>query len=239
MERIGLDIEAQTKRLGYTVDGLLAELLKVIVRDCLEQINGSIKRLSVGKTGLENLPFKIRFTIPQMWSAAAKQRMQNAAIAAGLPFVALASEPHAVLAHLIYAVNRDRLELGCHLRIGDYILVVDAGAGTGDFVLYRLIDDLSEHSRLEAVHQSSGLLCGSQRVNEFIYTLFIFNGKEVKECGGLQAVLDKHKLSRRAFRKRVLRQIEVAKCKTTQSARHLCAIEGGPGAPDFYFVITK
>lgn len=231
------DIKSQTE--AYDLDELLSEHMAAIVRDCREQINKSKVQLNVGKAVLERLPIVIRFSVPQMWSIDAKERMQNAAKRAGLGVVALASEPQAVLANLIHNIDEDGKSLGCDLSKGDCALVIDLGGGTGDFVSNELKDELSAKSRLEAVFASSGSLCGSQRVNEYILTHIVETGAEVTKAGGLDAVLAQHNLSRSLWRKRTLAQIENAKLKYGKKKIHCGIVEGGTGAPRFYFDLKE
>ena len=117
--------------------------------------------------------------------------------------------------------------------------MADPGAGTGDFVTYKLKDDLSRNSRLDAIHESSGSLCGSQRVNEYILTDIVEKSAAITNAGGLEAFLDELNLSKTLWRKRALAQVEKAKKAYGELGPHYCTVESEGGASDFRFNLNK
>ncbi|KAK5127447.1 hypothetical protein LTR85_006786 [Meristemomyces frigidus] len=205
-------IRQQLTKLGVSVTDLIGRHLEVVVKDCLTEIYRSEDKIFQVK--LRDLPYRLRLSVPQMWSPKACQDMQDAAKAAGLEFVTLASEPASALAYLVNKISRKHARLGGILKKYDNILVVDLGGGTGDLVTYTLKDELSEDSRLDAVSSTAGARCGSQEVSEEILSR-LEKGKSVREEGGLKAIRNRLSLTEIQWRKRALREIERIKCGFT------------------------
>lgn len=178
-------------------------------------------------------PVRARLSIPQMWTPSARRRLIGAAKRAGMPMVTLASEPQCALAYIIsWWADEQQAHLRPLLTPGDLILVADIGAGTGDFVLYRLKDDLSAKSRLDAIQQATGALCGSQAIND--YLLDIVEANIPKSKGGNLAGLCKNLgISTHSFREKALSEIEAQKLRfstETDRLRYRITIDGDPEA---------
>ncbi|SMY29397.1 unnamed protein product [Zymoseptoria tritici ST99CH_1A5] len=127
------------------------------------------------------IEFSARLSVPQQWTIAGRKMMSDAAAAAGIENIPLASEPQCSLAALLDAASKVEfgLEL-CKLKQGSKIIVNDLGCGTSDVVLYELMDDMGIHSRLEAKTKSAGNQYGSQEINEIVYQVIL---DEIKKAG--------------------------------------------------------
>lgn len=100
-------------------------------------------------------------TVPAMWSDAAKSTVRQAALRAGLirqlnsDALQLILEPEAAALHVS--------STGGNVRPGDVCLVVDAGGGTVDVTLHRVVGQLGQAQLAEAAvgagerMQSSGV----------------------------------------------------------------------------------
>ncbi|KAK4549813.1 hypothetical protein LTR36_005114 [Oleoguttula mirabilis] len=212
---------------GKTLDGLLEEYFKALVSECKDALQDSELQLNFGKEQLASMPFRVRISVPQMWTPAARRRMQMAAKNAGLPLVALASEPHCALAFLVYRLAQQGNLASNPLPTGSKILIMDLGCGTADIVLYNLLDDLSEKSGLEAINQSTGALCGSLEVDKHVEKV-ILKSDQIVKGGGPEGVANSLGLTLHAFHRRLLQGIAEEKVKF-----------GGPGGSREEFVIVR
>ncbi|EME47927.1 hypothetical protein DOTSEDRAFT_124252 [Dothistroma septosporum NZE10] len=188
---------------------LIADHLQAVVKACKTAIRLSRERIFFGAGELDEMLEKIktRITVPQMWTPDARRRMQKAAKKAGLGIVVLASEPQCALAYLVDNMAQVSVDKGRHLRKGDKVMVADLGSGTGDFVLYRLKENLSPNSRLESINESSGELCGSFLVDELLYLTL----KRRKGRDWLIQAVQELKVTERDFERRALVAIEKVK----------------------------
>lgn len=211
---------------GKTIDSFLKEYLEAIIRDCRAAMQDQDLQFNFTKQQLANMPFRVRISVPQMWTPAARRRMQIAAKSAGFPLVTLASEPHCALAFLVHRELAKGKSLPTALRKGNTILVMDLGCGTADLVLYELLEDLSEQSRLDAISQSTGALCGSLEIDKHIESA-ILRSDQIVAKGGPERVAESLGLSHYAFRRRLLQAIAEAKLK----------YEGPMGSPEEFVVV--
>lgn len=201
---------------GKTLDMLIAEHLKSVIKDVKEGIRNSDERFYFTPEDLDDMleRMRIRITVPQMWTPSARRRMQQAAKAAGLQIVVLAHEPRCALAYLIDKISRKKFSIDRTLVRGNLILVADLGSGTGDFVLYKLLENLSSSSRLKPIGQGSGEICGSFRVDELLYKALIKRkGRE-----WLLKCVDELSVTERDFERRALEAIEKIKRDFTKSS---------------------
>ncbi|KAK4891811.1 hypothetical protein LTR27_009663 [Elasticomyces elasticus] len=207
--------EARCKALGkqleamhLTVDGLIAAHLRTVMQDCMSAIVDSEPTISEAE--LRRMQVRVRLSVPQMWSMPARQRMQDAAEAAGLTLVSLVSEPENAMAFCIQQLAKKEKRYGAKLSKGDRVLVADLGCGTADIVTYLLHGPLTLTSRLEAVSSSCGGACGAQMINEILFDTVRTRIGQTYE-GGLKALCKKLELSGIQFRKKAMRFIDGAK----------------------------
>ena len=191
------------KALGnITPDQAVTDYLRHIVADTREYLHEQ-HVLLVGAEALLTMPVKVRLSVPQIWTLTARRRMAKAAHEAGIETVVLASEPQCVLAN--YLDLQTAQKAPTTVVIGDYILFVDLGCGTADFVLYRIKDDLRVSTRLEADEKFSGALCGSIRVNEQLLERVMPSKDQLPE------VLERLELTKEGLEWHLLQSIEKAK----------------------------
>lgn len=178
--------QAALTRAGKTVDQLLEEHLRHLYVDFKEAISQS-KNTEYDPAELVLKPFRARVACPQSWSPRARQRITQASQRTKeVDVTTIASEPQAGLATYLDSVHL----AGARARYyaGDYVLVIDMGCGTIDFVLFRLQDDFGVKGRLEPIMQSSGAPCGSYTVNNNIFQQI--DAERVAQGGMSQACQD-------------------------------------------------
>ncbi|KAK5728203.1 hypothetical protein LTR17_012108 [Elasticomyces elasticus] len=198
----------QLADMHLTVDGLIAAHLRAVMQDCMTAIVDS--EPTIPEDELRGMQVRVRLSVPQMWSMPARQRMQNAAEAAGLTLVLLVSEPENAMAFCLQQLAKKEKRYGASLRKGDCILVADLGCGTADIVTYMLQGPLTLTSPLEAVSSSCGGACGAQMINEILFDTVRTRIGQTYE-GGLKALCKKLELSGIQFRKKAMRFIDGAK----------------------------
>ena len=118
-------------------------------------------RRHYGSAAFDALSIEWMVTVPAIWTPNAKTATKQCAEAAGMGMketLLMTSEPEAAA---IYALKK--LEPH-HLRIGNNIIVLDAGGGTVDLIAYR-IKALSPFLRLEESGVCTGGKCGGVFVN--------------------------------------------------------------------------
>lgn len=117
--------------LGISAGSVMAQYMDKIWAHAQEEI-----KKTIGRRALESLPIHVVITIPAIWDNQAIQTMRDAAASSilrsrptGLTSYEFLSEPEA-------AVQAYAKELQLKLDIGDAVLVVDLGGGTGDIIPY-------------------------------------------------------------------------------------------------------
>ncbi|KAK5697160.1 hypothetical protein LTR97_007295 [Elasticomyces elasticus] len=230
--------EARCKALGkqladmhLTVDGLITAHLRAVMQDCMSAIVDS--EPTIPEDELRRMQVRVRLSVPQMWSMPARQRMQNAAEAAGLTLVLLVSEPENAMAFCLQQLVKKEKRYGAILRKGDRILVADLGCGTADIVTYMLQGPLTLTSPLEAVSSSCGGACGAQMINEILFDAVRTRIGQTYE-GGLKALHENLGLSRIQFRKKALRFIDGAKNQFPVGQSFSYVVRGKAGK---YFIL--
>ncbi|EME44563.1 hypothetical protein DOTSEDRAFT_72124 [Dothistroma septosporum NZE10] len=159
--------------------------------------------------------------------------MAKAAHDAGIETVVLASEPQCVLANYLDLLQQSTEELPISLTVDDYILIVDLGCGTADFVLYRIKEDLQVSTRLETDEKFSGALCGSIRVNEQLLEKVMPGEAE------LQGVLDRLQVSKEGLEWHLLQSIEKAKTDRKYPLWHKITALGPDNGEDYGCKISR
>ena len=137
-----------------------------LVRDFLSQLGDHLQYILLEKLGaavVNSIPFEFVITVPAIWSDLAKDKTRLACIQAdGLPVseknIHLISEPEAAATYAIHGLDPHGL------KIGDTILVVDAGGGTVDLISYT-IAQLKPVLEVKEATPGTGGLCGSTLLN--------------------------------------------------------------------------
>lgn len=107
---------------------------------------------------VRSTPIEWVLTVPAIWSEQAKDRTLQAAKKAGMcGQLRLVSEPEAAALYSLRSIHPN------HLKVGDIIVVVDAGGGTVDIIAYRII--ALNPLEVEEVQFGTGKLCGSVFLN--------------------------------------------------------------------------
>jgi len=217
-------VNEQLQHHGTTLDEFIALLLKAVIEDCVEELKADVPGMRVEISN--GLAINIRISVPQMWTPLACRRMLEAARVAGCRLVTLAFEPQCALAYFVETLRQDSILETLPLRAGNTLLVVDLGCGTGDFVMYKLKDDLNETSCLDAFSEGLGALCGSQIVNERL--LPIFEARVTEINGSFQQFCSSLNLNEHAARRQALLGIETMKKNFLTQDRHIVHI-AAPG----------
>ncbi|KAG2179930.1 hypothetical protein INT43_003717, partial [Umbelopsis isabellina] len=112
--------------------------------------------------------FRYCLTVPAIWSDRAKSLMREAAIRAGIitrddPIerLMLISEPEAASLYCENSIS------SCNLRHSDKFMIVDAGGGTVDLIVYEIEHlDSTRPRTLKELTSGHGGLCGSVYIDE-------------------------------------------------------------------------
>ncbi|KAF3941340.1 hypothetical protein ABW19_dt0203577 [Dactylella cylindrospora] len=144
------EANASLKQLGKSVDDVITDYLRWIWgrgSKHIEQYGGSDFRTVFN--------IKVILTVPAAWKPIAKDRTLQAAKRAGIPgTIDIVSEPEAAaLSTLMDKKENDEL------RVGDAVIVCDAGGGTVDLISYQ-VEQLNP-LRLKECAVGEGGLCGS------------------------------------------------------------------------------
>lgn len=128
--------------LGINARQVMAQYMDKIWAHAKDEIMKTI-----GRRALESLPIHVVVTIPAIWDNQAIQTMKEAAASSilqsrptgpmGLTTYEFLSEPEA-------AVQAYAKELQVKLSVGEVVLVVDLGGGTGDIIPYLKAGEGSE-----------------------------------------------------------------------------------------------
>ncbi|KAM3582850.1 hypothetical protein VKS41_004615 [Umbelopsis sp. WA50703] len=112
--------------------------------------------------------FRYCLTVPAIWSDRAKSLMREASVRAGIitrddPIerLMLISEPEAASLYCEKSIS------SCNLRHGDKFMIVDAGGGTVDLIVYEIENlDPTNPRTLKELTNGHGGLCGSVYIDE-------------------------------------------------------------------------
>ncbi|RMY70494.1 hypothetical protein D0863_05751 [Hortaea werneckii] len=211
----GSAMEACIKRVnkklaqqGKSLDEFLSDHLRDLINKARNQLRAHPLLQFLAEHNIEDIPWRLRLTVPLCWSPNACVRMQAAAKAARVELTSLASEPECAVAGSIDHLCGARTLLPAPLGNQSRILSADLGCGTNDYTLVEVSDALAINTKLNVLKQTSGPLGGSQRINERLLSVYedFLGGEEVveEEAMRLGLTLD-------AFRGRALNSIEVAK----------------------------
>ncbi|KAJ2991945.1 hypothetical protein NUW58_g2336 [Xylaria curta] len=150
------DAKKSLQKLGKTAVQLVGEYLGVLWEHVLEQIKNS-----KGEAIINGMPIQVILTVPAIWTDYARDRMREAAGLAGIfdyrvageTTLLFVSEPEAAaIATMPELENRE------DLRVGDSLVVVDAGGGTVDIISYKI--NVLEPLSVSECAEGGGALCG-------------------------------------------------------------------------------
>lgn len=121
-------------------------------------------REKLGQSVVESIPMEFVVTVPAIWSEQAKEKTRLACLQ--VPIIRdskwpvhLVSEPEAAALYALHGMDPHGL------KVGDTIVVVDAGGGTVDLISYTIIK-LIPTLEIEEAAPGSGGLCGSTYLNQ-------------------------------------------------------------------------
>lgn len=131
------------QKLGIDATTVMAQYMDKITTHALREIKESI-----GSRDFELTPIHVVITVPAIWGNQEIEKMKSAAVSSilqsrpgGLTTYEFLSEPEA-------AVQAYAQKLQRKLRVGEIVMVLDLGGGTGDAICY-MKDGVGEESYLE------------------------------------------------------------------------------------------
>jgi molecular chaperone DnaK (HSP70) len=126
------ELLAQT---GKTAVEVISDYLYFLWNHALENI---VRDFS--EEGVDGTPFRVVITVPAVWNQKANARMRKAALAAGILDSRLAGE---TILHIVSEPEAAALATfedmkARDFKVGDSIVVCDAGGGTVDLISYKV-----------------------------------------------------------------------------------------------------
>ncbi|KAL6356677.1 hypothetical protein LRP88_10282 [Fusarium phalaenopsidis] len=158
LESMSQAVRADGARGGRNVDTLVADYISQLSDHLLYTL-----REKLGDTIVNSTPLEFVVTVPAIWSDLAKDKTKRACeqasgISASKQPVHLISEPEAAAIYALHGLDPHGL------KVGDTIVVVDAGGGTVDLISYT-ITGLKPILEVQEAAPGSGALCGSTFLN--------------------------------------------------------------------------
>ncbi|CAM1503996.1 Fc.00g015870.m01.CDS01 [Cosmosporella sp. VM-42] len=158
LQSMSAAIGAEGGRGGRNVDKLVTDYISELGDHLMYTL-----REKLGDSIVKSTPLEFVVTVPAIWSDLAKDKTKKACQAAsGLSAtkqpVHLVSEPEAAAIYALHGLDPHGL------KIGDTIVVVDAGGGTVDLISYT-ITSLKPILEVQEAAPGSGALCGSTFLN--------------------------------------------------------------------------
>lgn len=194
LQSMGQAVGAEGARGGRNVDKLVTDYISQLGEHLLYTL-----REKLGETIVKNTPLEFVVTVPAIWSDLAKDKTKKACQAAASLSsskqpVHLVSEPEAAAIYALHGLDPHGL------KVGDTVVVVDAGGGTVDLISYT-ISSLKPILEVQEAAPGSGALCGSTFLN-MRFAKFL-KAKLGKEDGFDEEVLAE---AMEVFEKKVKRQ---------------------------------
>ncbi|KAF2790366.1 actin-like ATPase domain-containing protein [Melanomma pulvis-pyrius CBS 109.77] len=131
----------------------LSYLYKHMISILTERLSSSI---------VKNTPIDFILTVPAIWSNAAKQKTETAAVRAGFKGskkIHLVSEPEAAAIYTLHNLGAPTLS------VGKTFVVCDAGGGTVDLISYK-IQQMAPSLKVGEATGGTGGKCGSSMLNQ-------------------------------------------------------------------------
>jgi len=149
-----LDNAVYLRKYGREVVDATADFLHKVYLHTFDTL-----RKRYGEAFMRSTSVHFVLTVPAMWSDAAKDATKEAASRAGIDEedITMISEPEAAAVYTLKAIQPN------HFKVGDNIVVCDAGGGTVDLISYRIaqVNPLA----VEESQVGKGGLCGSAFLN--------------------------------------------------------------------------
>ncbi|KAH0528439.1 hypothetical protein TsFJ059_003308 [Trichoderma semiorbis] len=203
LKNIGQAVASDGARGGRDADKLVTDYLTALTEHLLYTL-----REKLGESVVKSTPLEFIITVPAIWSDLAKDKTKRACQRAvqSLPLapgssktlIHLVSEPEAAAIYALHGLDPHGL------KIGDTVVVVDAGGGTVDLISYT-ITGLKPILQVQEAAPGSGALCGSTFLN-MRFAKFL-KAKLGKEEGFDEEVLAE---AMEVFEKKVKRQFTLA-----------------------------
>lgn len=203
LKNIGQAVANDGARGGRDAEKLVADYLNALTEHLLYTL-----REKLGESVVKSTPLEFVVTVPAIWSDLAKdktkkacqQAVQNLPLAAGSSktHIHLVSEPEAAAIYALHGLDPHGL------KVGETVVVVDAGGGTVDLISYT-ITGLRPILQVQEAAPGSGALCGSTFLN-MRFAKFL-KAKLGKEDGFDDEILAE---AMEVFEKKVKRQFTLA-----------------------------
>ncbi|KAI9862953.1 MAG: hypothetical protein M1813_004126 [Trichoglossum hirsutum] len=150
-----------------------------------------------GNAVVKDCRFDWIITVPAVWSDAAKKKTKAAALRAGMgntTSLQMTSEPEAAAVYALKALDPH------HIKVGESVVICDAGGGTVDLITYKM-KSVSYPFSVEESAIGGGSQCGStflnRRFEEFLNKKL--NGKSISENARAMAMSYFEKEAKRNF----------------------------------------
>lgn len=158
LQSMGQAVGAEGARGGRNVDKLVTDYISELGDHLMYTL-----REKLGDSIVKSTPLEFVVTVPAIWSDLAKDKTKKACQkASGLSAtkqpVHLVSEPEAAAIYALHGLDPHGL------KVGDTVVVVDAGGGTVDLISYT-IANLKPILEVQEAAPGSGALCGSTFLN--------------------------------------------------------------------------
>ncbi|KAK1831182.1 hypothetical protein QBC39DRAFT_372068 [Podospora conica] len=147
-------VEDEMAKLPKSPVEVISDYIGAMFKHAIVEIDSE----SLDPTFLDNFEKRFVLTVPAVWSDKAKNMTLEAAKRAGISHVEMITEPEAAaLLTLDTAKSKG-------LKVGDAVVICDAGGGTVDLVAYEIVS--INPLKLRALSAPSGGICGSVMVNK-------------------------------------------------------------------------
>ncbi|KAF7559220.1 hypothetical protein G7046_g4942 [Stylonectria norvegica] len=158
LQAMGQAVGSDGARGGRNVDKLVTDYISELGDHLMYTL-----REKLGDSIVKSTPLEFVVTVPAIWSDLAKDRTKKACqkasgLSATTQPVHLVSEPEAAAIYALHGLDPHGL------KIGETVVVVDAGGGTVDLISYT-ITSLKPILEVEEAAPGSGALCGSTFLN--------------------------------------------------------------------------
>ncbi|EEH37287.2 hypothetical protein PAAG_07568 [Paracoccidioides lutzii Pb01] len=136
-------------------------------------------------------------TVPAVWSDLAKKKTRTAAMRAGMgdtTSLQMTSEPEAAAVYALKALDPH------HIRVGESVVICDAGGGTVDLITYKM-KSVNYPYEVEETAIGGGSQCGSTFLNRKFEELLMrkLNGKPISKNAKAMAMSHFEKEAKRNF----------------------------------------
>ncbi|KAK2778157.1 hsp70-like protein [Colletotrichum kahawae] len=168
VEWFKLDLDPSLQSMGQAVssEGRGGRNVDKLVTDYISALGEHLTytlREKLGEQVVTTTPLEFVVTVPAIWSDLAKEKTKQACQkASGLSSsktpIHLVSEPEAAAIYALHGLDPHGL------KVGDTVVVVDAGGGTVDLISYT-ITGLKPILEVQEAAPGSGALCGSTFLN--------------------------------------------------------------------------